>query len=269
MNTKLFSIPKTYRDSNEPTFQVFEKNAVHQADLLFLPTDRGGFKYLLVIVDAHTRLCDAMPLKIKTAQAVLNATKKIYAENTIGLKYPKRMETDPGTEFKGVFQTYLKSQGTYMRYGATGRHRQQAIVEHKNLVIGRYLLREQTKVEHLTNRTSKAWLKNLPKALEIANAEAKPTVEDPNAKVHETTANYRILAEGTPVRYKLEFPIDYVSGKRLIGKFRSSDIRWSKVIYKIKQILLKPGFPPMYLIDKDDNVARTKHELQVVKTNFV
>jgi hypothetical protein len=67
----------------------------------------------------------------------------------------------------------------------------------------------------------------------------------------------------------LDFPINYLTGERLVGKFRSADIRWSREIHKIKQILLKPGQPPMYLVDKPgDNVARAKHELQKVVANL-
>jgi hypothetical protein len=54
----------------------------------------------------------------------------------------------------------------------------------------------------------------------------------------------------------------------LPGNFRSSDIRWHPDIRRIEQILLKPGFPPMYLISDDEKlVARTKNQLQVVKKN--
>ena len=35
-------------------------------------------------------------------------------------------------------------------------------------------------------------------------------------------------------------------------------------IYKITEVLLKPGFPPLYLTDANDNVGRTKNQLQVV-----
>ena len=51
------------------------------------------------------------------------------------------------------------------------------------------------------------------------------------------------------------------------GKFRSTDTRWTNKIYKITEVLLKPGFPPMYLTDANDNVARTKNQLLVVKDN--
>ena len=50
----------------------------------------------------------------------------------------------------------------------------------------------------------------------------------------------------------------------MYGDFRSSDIKWTTKVYKITEVLLKPGYPPMYLTDADDNVARTKNQLQKV-----
>ena len=48
----------------------------HQADILFLPSDRG-YKYLLVVVDISTRLIDAEQLKDKNASSVVKGFKKI------------------------------------------------------------------------------------------------------------------------------------------------------------------------------------------------
>lgn len=62
----------------------------------------------------------------------------------------------------------------------------------------------------------------------------------------------------------MDYPINTVDNKRLHGKIRSSDIKWSPEIHRITQVLLKPNYPPMYLTDNNDNVARTKQQLNVV-----
>ena len=46
-------------------------------DLLFLPTAKYGFKYLVVVVDNWSNEIDFEPIKIKTPDVVLNAFKKI------------------------------------------------------------------------------------------------------------------------------------------------------------------------------------------------
>jgi hypothetical protein len=49
----LYTAPRNLKDENQATFQVFEPNSIHQADLLFLPTEKFGFKYALVVVDTN------------------------------------------------------------------------------------------------------------------------------------------------------------------------------------------------------------------------
>ena len=87
---KMMKAPPKDEGVNMPKFYVPVKNAVHQVDLLFLPTDRGGFKYLLVCVDVFSRKVDCQPLKSKSATAVLNGIKKIYSRST--LDFPKKLK---------------------------------------------------------------------------------------------------------------------------------------------------------------------------------
>jgi hypothetical protein len=81
-----------------------------------------------------------------------------------------------------------------------------------------------------------------------------------------------LLSEGDKVRVALENPIDIVTGKRLHGKFRDSDIRWEIKPRVIKQVILQPNQPPLYLVsdDKGDTNHRqayTKNQLLPVKDN--
>ena len=63
----------------------------------------------------------------------------------------------------------------------------------------------------------------------------------------------------------LDHPIS-LDGKKLSGKFRSSDIRWSLKTYTIKEVLLRPGMPPQYLTSKTNEVAYSKEQLQLVSS---
>ena len=75
---QLHKQPSSENRLNTATFQNFIPNYTHQADLLSLPTAKYGYKYLLVVVDTHTRKFDAYPLKDASSTAVLNGFKKIY-----------------------------------------------------------------------------------------------------------------------------------------------------------------------------------------------
>jgi hypothetical protein len=133
MARNLMKVPKKDKGDNMPTIYNPFPNTVHQADLLTLPTDKG-FKYLLVVVDVSTHKLDAEPLKKKTNDKVLDGFIKIYSRKI--LKLPKRLEVDSGSEFKGVVNQYFKNNEIAVRRGKPGRHRQQAMVERYNQIIG-------------------------------------------------------------------------------------------------------------------------------------
>ena len=77
-----------------------------------------------------------------------------------------------------------------------------------------------------------------------------------------------MYATGTRVRLQLDAPIDYLSGKREHGyRFRETDIRWTVEPHLITNYILKPGLPPMYIVDDDSTNAYTKKQLQLVQDN--
>jgi len=71
--------PKKDSKLNTPMIDAtIEPDATAQADLLFLPHDKG-YKYALVVVDLGSRLVDAEPLKTKDAATVRDACKAVFA----------------------------------------------------------------------------------------------------------------------------------------------------------------------------------------------
>ena len=124
---RLYEVPPKESKKTMPHFQYIEPNITQQADILFLPDDKQ-FKYVLLVVDVGSRLCDGVALKNKDADTVLKAFKRIYNDNDI-LEMPMRIEVDDGGEFKSVVANYFKLNNVFMRIGKVGRHRQQGIVE--------------------------------------------------------------------------------------------------------------------------------------------
>lgn len=258
-------LKKPIKETKEetPHIQVQGANIVHQADILYLPSDRG-FKYALVVVDLGSRLTDAIPLRNHSAVAVRNAFKKVYEEHNI-LKMPKRMEVDPGAEFKGVTKTYLTDNGVVIRYGKAGRSRQQALAERRNQTIGDEIFKRQIEREIKTDKVNKQWIKDLPEIIEDLNeryevTKFKPLSNEPII----TKRTKQLLMRGDRVRVLLDEPHDYF-GKKLHGRFRSADIRWSPMIYEIERVLLRPSYPPMYLVKGLPHTPYTRGQLQVVE----
>jgi hypothetical protein len=81
-------------------------NELHQADLLFFPKDKKNYKYVLCVVDVASRYKAAEALKKKDSNTLVDAFKKIYS--TTKLKFPKRINIDKGSEFKGSVLTMFK-----------------------------------------------------------------------------------------------------------------------------------------------------------------
>jgi len=225
---KLHQIPEKEKKSNVPHFQPQDPNIVHQADLLFLPDD-NGYRYLLVVVDIGTRYCDAVPLKTKSNADVITAFKAIYARKGTKLQWPKRIEFDDGSEFKGQVKTYFDTREIAIRVAQPARHRQQAIVERKNQTIGEVLHQRMNAEELLTGQTSREWVQYLPRVIKAINEEVakwKPPKVSDDPVGH--GSSLQIIPIGTKVRVALDAPVDVAGEQKLFGKFRKSDVRWSQ-----------------------------------------
>jgi len=264
----LFKQPRAQVKEDMGSFQVFKSNLIQQADLLFITNDRG-YKYILVVVDDHSKKMDAEKLKDKDSRSVAKAFRKIYDRDI--LKIPEEIELDDGKEFKGEVRDFFDEHNTRVRYALPNRHQQQGLVERKNQILGTLIHQIQTykELKSVHNKLNREWVKILPDLVrEINNNVPKPlheaTSEDPKINDY----NKKLLEIGQAVRIKLDHPVD-TQGKRLHGNFRSTDMRWTEKAYTITNVLIRPGQPISYLTDKSNEVSYTKEELQKVPNYFV
>lgn len=248
-------------------FNVGSRNSLHQVDLLFFPETTSEYKYVLVVCDVGTNHIGAEPMKTKDSATTLAAYKIILRRKV--LKHPILIMSDGGGEFKKEFQKYLTNNN--IGHQITSRHRQLTPVDRICALLGKYLNKVILSEELKTGKLNvNAWKKHLGKLVAILNESYTKTPVDVENLDPDIKGKSDVIDIDTKVRISLEKPIEYVTGKQLFGKFRASDIRWSKQIYTIYQILLNPSQPIMYLL-KDANdkllkdVAFTAFELQVVK----
>lgn len=261
----LYKKPVSETGGQMPSSQVYHPNIYHQADLLYMPEDEK-FKYILTCIDLYDGACDAEPLKDRDNKTVLDGFTKIYKRKY--LKYPMIITLDQGAEFKANTEAYFQKHKTYVKYALTGRHRQLANVERLNQRIQSVLFKRMTAQELLTGETSKEWVADLAPLIELFNKlKKKPLKPDLQALPIADEYTGKLYKIGQKVRIQLDYPINTTNQARLHGNFRTSDIRWSPTVHKVKEVLLKPNSPPMYLIDNDDNIARTKNQLQPVAKN--
>ena len=163
-----------------PKFDVLLPNAVHQADLLFLPHDklphgRKVYKYALTVVDVASRYKAAEPLTSKESDEVSKAFQRIYKRGP--LKWPQLLQVDPGREFMGAVTKVMQNNKTSIRRGRTEIHRDRAIVERFNRTLAERLFGYQYAVEmnikqtNNNNQRSTEWFKRLPEVVSALNNE--------------------------------------------------------------------------------------------------
>lgn len=198
----------------------------------------------------------------------------IYKSNI--LKPPNVIQLDKQFNNSDI-HNYFEKKKIYVKIIDTAFHIKQKMVEIRNYFIGRLISMRQNANELKTGEKSTTWVNHLPKIIELMNKQfyIKPKSDKPLDKIDEIPKrdmknknknSNTILNIGTKVRIQLNEPKNVYDDKKLHGDFRAGDIRWSKDIYIIKSLLIKPNLPVMYLTNKND-LYYTKNYLQVVDEN--
>ena len=271
--SKLYQRPVKETGIDMPKWQVFESNYIHQADILYMPEDtynKKKYRYVLVVADVNTKVLDAVAVQSirQDDHEILDGLKTIYNRGI--LKYPKIIMFDNGNENKDKeIAKFLHNHRINMRFMVPTRYRQISTVKKAKMKIGSILHKRMASEELLTGEVSKEWVADLAGLVKVINKNLPPPITKPETdELLATKFAGNIIPIGTRVRVQLDHPQDTVKGNYLSGRFRSSDIRWSPDVTRVDQVLLKPGFPPMYLVaDEDKLVSRTKNQLQLVKGN--
>ena len=176
-----------------PKFEAFSPNAVHQADLRFLPHDTLGrgrgrktYKYALTVVDVASRYKAAEALTSKESAEVAKAFERIYRRgNSNGLRWPQLLQVDPGREFMGAATKAMENHKTTIRRGRVDIHRDQAIVERFNRTLVERLFGYQYAVEMrdiFSQKRATAWVKRLPEVVSSLNNELTRLICKKSAK---------------------------------------------------------------------------------------
>ena len=233
-------------------FTVDRPNAIHQADLLFLPHDRVGrktYKYALTLVDVASRYKAAMPLTSKLANEVAAAFTAIYKDGP--LTWPKTLMVDDGHEFKGAVSTLMTKHRVKVRRAQPGHHRSQAFVESFNRRLAERLFRNQAQQELDTGRDSREWVVVLPTVVaDMNDTVTRMTGLPPVEAVG--MARVPLVAKKTPLPETL-LPIGtlvYIATNeedpKDVGRRRATDPWWTHKPYRILRRVSEPGQPVLY-----------------------
>ena len=127
---------ETRRPKRFVPFITHKANDLHEADLVMMPTDpETGCKYLLNVIDAHSRYAVGVAISSKSADTLTKAPADVYGGKT-HLTWPKVLQCDAGTEFKNAkVAAFVGKHGTTMRYAPAGDKRKMALIERFNRTI--------------------------------------------------------------------------------------------------------------------------------------
>jgi len=249
-----------------PMFDEDKPNAVHQADLLYLPHDRVGrrtYKYALTVVDVASRYKEAEPLADKSATEVAAALGRTYKRGP--LTWPRLLQVDPGREFMGAVNQLLAKHNVSVRRGRVDTHRDQGIVERFNRTLAERLFGAQYAQElllaaHGSSERSSEWVRTLPDVVAALNDEVtRLTGKKPKDAIRASAVAHKpsapasrpvglkepLLPSDTLVRYL------YTPGELEGGRRRATDPVWSLTIHTVRNVVQRGGQPALYYLNSD------------------
>ena len=235
------------------------------------------YKYALTVVDVASRYKAAEPLTSKESGEVARGFIKIYKSTP--LKWPKILQVDPGSEFKGVVNKEMERHGVRIRRGNVNVHRDQGIVERFNRSLGEKLIGIQygkeidSKGKFSTRNRYNKWVKILPEVVKSLNGEVTRMIgKKPINAVKEDVVKREEMKYKRPVglrEKRLDSDVKvrflYADGELEGGVRRATDPDWSLKVYNIDRVVVDEGEPVLYYL-KSDSVKRgfVREELMVV-----
>ena len=146
-------------------------NAIHQADILYLPNDKYKkklYKYALNIVDVASRYKGSYQLTTKNSKEVAQAFQWIYG-NTL-LTYPKTLIIDDGKEFYGETTKLMEKHDVIIQWGDPSQHRLQGIVQRFNRTLADRLFSYQYHKElGGASKSNREWVSRLQNVVSALN----------------------------------------------------------------------------------------------------
>ncbi|GFS52032.1 hypothetical protein TNCV_1104651 [Trichonephila clavipes] len=116
------------------------------------PPSGRGHKYVLCMMDQHTRWSEAIPLRSLTAKNACDSLLQIFSRTGI----PSIIASDQGTNFKSALtQEFTKRIGSSPRFSCPGYPASNGLVERWNKVL-------KDMIHHVIREDPRSWDRQLP-----------------------------------------------------------------------------------------------------------
>jgi len=260
-------------------FDEDRPNAVHQADLLYLPHDlvvigrkAKTFGYALTIVDVGSRYKEAEPLTDKSVAEVAKALSRVYKRGP--LTWPRLLQVDPGLEFMGAVNQLLAKHNVQVRRGRVDTHRDQGIVECFNRSLAERLFGHQYAQELLlaargSSERSAMWVARMPVVVPALNNEVtrltgkkpkdaiimKAVTQKPSSVVATSNIWFHLMHE-------FAICVSRVSSRA--GAEGQQTLVWSLTIHTIRNAVRQTCQPALYYLTDGSPRGFVREELQIV-----
>jgi len=267
-----------------------EKNCNYMSDILFLPTAKYGFKYLLIVLDIATRQFDCEKLKNKDSTTVLKAFKKI-CNNSDYLTIPKySLITDSGSEFKGLFQDYLYNESIFHKTIMKGNHTAMSPIDNLCYQLGKILNDYMSSVELQTGKVYKQWPDIIDTVIIEMNKIRKrelPDINEFDTRFVNDIKQIRKISNNKKTGEKIEtIEQEFIKPKFRVGQlvhvllktprnilgknqstlnFRAGDMTVDPERREITEVLMMHGKGPLYryLVDGYRHISFSESQLRV------
>ena len=199
-----------------------------------------GYRYMLNVIDVHSKYAWSIPLKDKTGKTVLDAFKQIV--NSSGRK-PDHIWVDEGKEFYNKHMDEWIKENNINRYSTHGEHKS-AVVERFNRTL------ETIMWKRFTAENTRNWIDMLDKLLLQYNNKKHSTI-----KMTPTEASQ--MQDPVNFREQPKFTVgDQVRISRIKGIFEKGYLpNWSEALYTVHEV--KRTDPITYIL-KDMNGEKIK-----------
>ena len=145
-------------------------------DTVSIPTDKWGYKAVVVIIDCFSRYMTCYPVKTFEAEEAADA----LLQHTGHYGVPAQLFSDGGSQYvNAIIKSFLELTGTEHVVGMAYSHQEQSIVERSIAELSRWLrsLLHDTQVKH------EYWSRYLPFAQRIHNATTIKTIGHAPAEI--------------------------------------------------------------------------------------
>jgi len=212
-----------------------------QTDLLFLPTTKKGYRYIMAVVDIASDEFDIEPLKDKLTSTTKKAFDTMMKRKHINFPYAS-VRSDAGKEFQGTFHENLVNKDVLHKVSLPGRHQSTANVERLNRTLGKIFNGYMNSKEVKTGKPYKEWTDIIDTVREKLNKIRKQKLpkDKPYNYVEFKPKAKAKFKTGDMIHRKLDIPKNALNEQQS-GTFREGDYRYNLIPEMIENVVYFSG----------------------------